>query len=99
MCPIMASLCGDKYQGCYFNYPDRQPGANCGGDKADPGEVYSGDFSELHFGPEVAVQLKAIKVNVVRLISSGLHCRSLRSDFILLQIAFTAFCPGLGGFS
>lgn len=54
---------GEKYQGCYFNYPDRQIGVNSGY-KADPGVAYSGDFSELYFGTDVAPKLKAIKAAI-----------------------------------
>lgn len=53
-------LWGEKYQGCYFNYPDRQIGVN-NGYKKDPGEVYNGDFCELYYGADVAVALKKIK--------------------------------------
>jgi FAD/FMN-containing dehydrogenase len=53
-------LWGEKFQGCYFNYPDRQIGVNSGY-KADPGDAYSGDFCELYFGTDVATKLKAIK--------------------------------------
>ncbi|AHG22964.1 hypothetical protein Z042_21640 [Chania multitudinisentens RB-25] len=56
-------LWGDKYQGCYINYPDRQIGVNSGY-KADPGLVYDGDFCELYFGTAVAATLKTIKKNV-----------------------------------
>lgn len=56
-------LWGDKYQGCYINYPDRQIGVNQGY-KADPGLMYSGDFCALYFGTAVAATLKAIKKEV-----------------------------------
>ncbi|HAV1831783.1 TPA: FAD-binding oxidoreductase [Enterobacter hormaechei subsp. steigerwaltii] len=52
---------GTKYQGCYFNYPDRQLGVNAGytGDL----NPYTGDFLEIYFGTDVATTLKAIKAN------------------------------------
>lgn len=56
-------LWGEKYQGCYINYPDRQLGVNSAY-KADPGDVFSGDFSDLYFGSTVAAKLKTIKMNV-----------------------------------
>ena len=53
---------GEKYQGCYFNYPDRQTGVNVGY-KGDPGEQY-GDFLELYFSQAVSDELKVIKSRV-----------------------------------
>ncbi len=53
---------GDKYQGCYFNYPDRQLGVNPGY-TSDPGELY-GDFLQLYFGERVRDELLAIKTSI-----------------------------------
>jgi hypothetical protein len=53
---------GDKYQGCYFNYPDRQLGVNPGY-ISDPGEQY-GDFLLLYFGEHVRKELLAIKTSI-----------------------------------
>lgn len=53
---------GDKYQGCYFNYPDRQLGVN-EGYSADPGISY-GNFMQIYFGDAVAQKLTGIKRNV-----------------------------------
>ena len=53
---------GDKYQGCYFNYPDRQLGVN-DGFASDPGVSY-GDFLAIYFGDSVAANLKIIKGNI-----------------------------------
>jgi len=57
-------LWGAKYQGCYFNYPDRQVGVNSGYQEEPGGNVFSGDFSELYFGVDVASRLKSIKMSV-----------------------------------
>ncbi len=51
---------GDKYQGCYFNYPDRQLGVN-EGHKTDEDYSYN-DFMEIYFGSYVASKLKEIKM-------------------------------------
>lgn len=56
-------LWGTKYQGCYFNYPDRQLGVNSGY-KGDPGEVYSGNFLEIYFGFDVEARLMEIKKQI-----------------------------------
>lgn len=53
---------GDRYQGCYFNYPDKQLGVNPDY-KPDPGEQY-GDFTQIYFGDAVAEKLKAIKAEI-----------------------------------
>lgn len=53
---------GNKYQGCYFNYPDRQLGVNQGY-ATDPGSVY-GDFLKIYFSRFVAVRLKNLKSHV-----------------------------------
>ncbi|WP_189389340.1 FAD-binding protein [Buttiauxella sp. B2] len=53
---------GNKYQGCYFNYPDRQLGVN-DGYAADPGASY-GNFLGIYFGGSVAYQLNEIKAKV-----------------------------------
>lgn len=53
---------GTKYQGCYFNYPDRQLGVN-DGYAPDPGETY-GDFLGIYFGESVAAKLKTIKTAI-----------------------------------
>jgi len=50
---------GNKYQGCYFNYPDRQLGVN-EGYTPDPGDQY-GDFLALYFGENVRDRLLTIK--------------------------------------
>ncbi|MCT4706591.1 FAD-binding protein [Enterobacteriaceae bacterium H16N7] len=53
---------GEKYQGCYFNYPDKQLGVN-DGYTADPGDQY-GDFLQLYFGEDVSGILKQIKKEI-----------------------------------
>lgn len=53
---------GNKYQGCYFNYPDRQLGVN-NGYAADPGVSY-GNFLEIYFGESVSYRLKEIKAQI-----------------------------------
>lgn len=53
---------GDKYQGCYFNYPDRQLGVN-EGYTPDPGEQF-GDFLQLYFDERVRDRLMEIKARI-----------------------------------
>lgn len=55
-------LWGEKYQGCYINYPDKQLGVNQGY-TSDPGEQY-GDFLELYFGNTVRDRLIQIKKDI-----------------------------------
>ncbi|CAM4036787.1 FAD-binding protein [Rahnella bruchi] len=57
-------LWSSKYQGCYFNYPDRQIGVNSGYKQDPGGNTFSGDFSELYFGVDVAARLKWVKENI-----------------------------------
>ncbi|HKK57805.1 FAD-binding protein [Marinobacter sp.] len=61
--PSPFPLWGQKYQGCYFNYPDRHIGVNPGYE-GDPGESYRGAFAELYFGQIVADKLMEIKSRV-----------------------------------
>lgn len=56
-------LWGEKYQGCYFNYPDRQIGVNVGYE-GDPGERYDGRFIDLYFSETVANRLVDIKSDI-----------------------------------
>lgn len=50
---------GEKYEGCYFNYPDRHLGVNTGY-IGDSGNQY-GDFLQLYFNDNVRDKLKVIK--------------------------------------
>jgi hypothetical protein len=52
-----------KYQGCYFNYPDRQLGVNSGYTTSEL-ENASQSFEEAYFGTSVVNKLKTIKRNV-----------------------------------